>query len=151
MTTPLTELVSICTDSFRPSENSARKVSLFSFAAFDGAKCPEETAEREIKSNKTRIQNGDVLFAKLNPRIPRVWPIHDLEDSATAVCSTEFVVLRPQNRAEVDSDYLSYMLGAPQFLTPIQRLVSSSTKSHQRVKPAQITEGSIPKRPLKEQ
>jgi type I restriction enzyme S subunit len=151
MITPLKEIVSISTDSFRPSENSDRKVSLFSFAAFDGGKCPEEAEEREIKSNKTRIQNGDVLFAKLNPRIPRVWPIHDLADSETAVCSTEFVVLRPNKEEQTDPDYLAYMLEAPQFLAPIQRLVSSSTKSHQRVKPAQITEGSIPRRPLEEQ
>ena len=151
MTNPLKDLVSISTESFRPRENSRSDVALFSFSAYDAGKRPEQVVEGSIKSNKTRVRNGDVLFAKLNPRIPRVWPIHYGKGTSPLVCSTEFVVLRPKDGVEIDPDYISYMLAAPQFLAPIQRLVSSSTKSHQRVKPAQIVEGSIPFRPIEEQ
>jgi type I restriction enzyme S subunit len=104
-----------------------------------------------MKSGKKIVRAGDVLFAKLNPRIPRAWLVETPEYGLTKLCSTEFVVLRPKAPRDFDPEYLAWTLLAPQFLAPIQAQVSSSTKSHQRVRPEFILEQGVPARPHADQ
>jgi type I restriction enzyme S subunit len=148
---PLRELVDNVSDAFTPSSASTRDYLLYSFEAHDSGKNPAAVAESEMKSGKKIVRSGDVLFAKLNPRIPRAWLVNAPDHGTPKVCSTEFVVLRPKDPAAFEPEYLSWMLLAPQFLAPIQAQVSSSTKSHQRVRPDFILDQGIPPRPRAEQ
>ena len=67
----------------------------YSIPAFDSGARPAHDSGSKIKSTKTLIENGVVLFSKLNPRISRVWHINDTE-TRRRVCSTEFLPLRPE-------------------------------------------------------
>jgi type I restriction enzyme, S subunit len=148
---PLHELVYNVSDAFHPSRMSAKQFLLYSFEAHDAGKKPVVVAESEMKSSKKVVRAGDVLFAKLNPRIPRAWLVDDAGDGMVQLCSTEFVVLRPKNPRELDPEYLAWTLVAPQFLAPVQAQVSSSTKSHQRVRPEFILDQCVPFRSAAEQ
>jgi len=148
---PLRELVDNVSDAFNPAPTSSKEFLLFSFEAFDAGKKPVTVAESEMKSGKKIVRAGDVLFAKLNPRIPRAWLVRNSGNGTTKLCSTEFVVLRVKKAKELDPEYLTWTLLAPQFLAPIQAQVSSSTKSHQRVRPEFILDKGIPLPPHLEQ
>lgn len=149
---PLRSLVDNVSEAFNPSPASSKEYLLYSFEAFDAGRKPFRVAESDMKSGKKIVRSGDVLFAKLNPRIPRAWFVQDNnKNEPLKLCSTEFVVLRAKNPRELDPEYLSWTLLGPQFLSPIQAQVSSSTKSHQRVRPEFILDQCVPVRPLTEQ
>lgn len=148
---PLRDLVQNVSDAFNPAPTSSKPYLLYSFEAHDEGKKPITVAGSDMKSGKKIVRTGDVLFAKLNPRIPRAWLVDGGGNDATQLCSTEFVVLRPKNPKELDAEYLAWTLVAPQFLSPIQAQVSSSTKSHQRVRPDFILNQRVPARSHEEQ
>jgi type I restriction enzyme M protein len=50
------------------------------------------------KSTKTRFMAGDILIGRLRPNLNKVW-IANINNS---ICSTDFVVLRPKNKALPD-------------------------------------------------
>ena len=101
----------------------------FSIPAFDEEQWPKIERGENIKSQKSRVLPGMVLLSKLNPEIERVWLV-DVDASDRAVCSTEFLVLRPwppYGRA------FPYCLGrSPAFLQKLSSLVTGTSKSHQR-------------------
>jgi type I restriction enzyme S subunit len=148
---PLRELVDNVSDAFTPSPTSGKEHLLYSFEAHDAGMKPVVVTESEMKSGKKIVHTGDVLFAKLNPRIPRAWLVEGGTSGTSRVCSTEFVVLRAKNPRELEPEYLAWTLLAPQFLEPIQAQVSSSTKSHQRIRPDFLLDQGVPSRPQAEQ
>lgn len=143
------ECAQLVRGSIDPRRHADEQFVLYSIPGYD-AGSPEFVRGSDIGSSKTLVSPGDVLFSKLNPRIPRVWVVatgHHLRQ----ICSTEFLPLRPRCNDHLDSYFLRYMCLAPQFLQPIQREVSSSTKSHQRIRPEVLLNGQIPHPPLSEQ
>lgn len=102
----------------------------FSIPAFDENQCPTAERGENIKSQKSRVLPGVVLLSKLNPEIERVWLV-DVGASDRAVCSTEFLVLRP--RPPYGRSF-AYCLGcSPAFRQELGSLVTGTSKSHQRV------------------
>ncbi len=72
---------------------------------------------------------GVVLLSKLNPEIERVWLV-DVQADDRAVCSTEFVVLRP--RPPYGRAFAYCSARSPVFRQELEGLVTGTSKSHQR-------------------
>lgn len=89
----------------------------------------------EIESAKQRILGGELLISRLNPRKSRV--VMTVPHQVLAVCSGEFVVLRP--RAGVLAEFMRYLLASEAVRAPLASQVRSVTRSQQRVEPSAIT------------
>ena len=70
-----------------------------------------------------------VLLSKLNPEIERVWLV-DVDKDDQAVCSTEFLVLRP--RPHFGRGFTFCLARSPLFRKGVQGFVTGTSKSHQR-------------------
>lgn len=83
---------------------------------------------------------GDILFAKLNPRIPRMTVVPNF--SKKLVCSNEFEILLPKNNI---NPYLILLIMSSNFVnTQIQALTAGTSSSHNRIKSEQLGEIIIP-------
>jgi type I restriction enzyme S subunit len=107
----------------------------FSIPAFDEGQWPKDELGEAIKSQKSRVAPGVVLLSKLNPEIERVWLV-DIEHDEQAVCSTEFLVLRPA--APFGRGFTYCLARSPLFRQGVQGLVTGTSKSHQRAQTASI-------------
>lgn len=105
-------------------------VLLYSLPGFDNGRKPETVGGSSIASGKSLVPEECILFAKLNPRIPRVWYVKH-QSVIPAVCSTEFWVLKA--KIPVDYNYFQSFLSSQKFLNHPQIKPASSTNSHQRV------------------
>jgi type I restriction enzyme S subunit len=101
----------------------------FSLPAFDEGQSPKGEHGESIKSQKSRVPAGVVLLSKLNPEIERVWLV-DVQPGERAVCSTEFLVLRP--RSPFTRGFIYCLARSPLFRQQIEGLVTGTSKSHQR-------------------
>jgi type I restriction enzyme, S subunit len=101
----------------------------YSIPAFDAGQWPTTELGEGIKSQKSRVPPGVILLSKLNPEIERVWLV-DVPAGERAVCSTEFLVLRP--RAPSTRSYAYCLARSPLFRQQIEALVTGTSKSHQR-------------------
>jgi type I restriction enzyme S subunit len=124
--------VTLVKDSRNPGDEPATTFHHFSIPAYDEGQEPKRENGADIKSLKFVVGPEDVLLSKLNPAIERVWHI-DLSPSAPAVCSTEFLVLRP--RAPFHRTYVYCAARSAPFRTELQGLVTGTSNSHQRVQP----------------
>ncbi len=83
---------------------------------------------------------GDVLFSKINPRIPRVLVVPMLPVPLT--CSSEFEVLRV--KPEYSPYTLALLLLSSFAQNQILSLTSGTSSSHNRVKTAQLLDIRLP-------
>ena len=83
---------------------------------------------------------GDILFSKINPRIPRALVVPDLGFPLS--CSTEFEVMR------VKSSFSAYeiviLLLSSYAQSQIQSLTSGTSSSHNRIKTEQLLDILLP-------
>ncbi len=94
-----------------------------------------------VPVSKGRLcQSGDVIFSKINPRIPRIAVVPDV--NFKLVCSTEFEVLCPLKG--VNPYFLSSVLRLPSVSRQIENLTSGTSSSHNRIKTEQLQEILIP-------
>lgn len=107
----------------------------YSLPAFDNGKQPTVELGSEIHSNKYQVAAHSILVSKLNPRVPRIWPIGDLK-SENAICSTEFQVFKPKN--EKLYGYLYFLLRSNDAVDALTMAASGTSGSHQRVRPEDI-------------
>ncbi|MFA6107501.1 MAG: restriction endonuclease subunit S [Candidatus Latescibacterota bacterium] len=107
----------------------------FSIPAFDDGQWPRDELGESIKSLKFRVSSDVILLSKLNPEIDRVWLV-DVRPNDRAVCSTEFLVLRP--RSPVGRTFAYCLARAPVFRQGIESLVTGTSKSHQRAQAGSI-------------
>lgn len=83
---------------------------------------------------------GEVLFAKLNPRIPRLTVVPQKE--TTLVCSNEFEILVPNINV---NPYLLLLILSSKFVDDqIQALTAGTSSSHNRIKAEQLANILIP-------
>lgn len=115
-------------------------VAHFSLPAFDDGATPRRVDGRSVKSGKFHLSRPCVLFAKLNPRIPRIWNVVSLP-SEMALASTEFVVLRP---IDVDSSTLWSALRQREVSETLRRRVAGTSGSHQRIQPGDLLDVRVP-------
>ena len=121
----------------------------FSIPAFDEDRRPKIERGASIKSQKSQVLPGVVLLSKLNPEIERVWLV-DVELGDRAVCSTEFLVLRP--RPPYGRAFVYCLTRSFAFRQKIQALVTGTSKSHQRARAKEILDipTILPPTPLAE-
>ena len=119
-----------------PSDNKDKTFNLYSFSAHDEGKEPDIKMGSEIGSSKYEVPDNCVLVTKLNPRIQRVWKINQSGDNA--ICSTEFVVLKPKDEEMLD--YLYMILSSDGFFNKMERITGGTSGSHQRVSQSDILE-----------
>lgn len=147
---PLRSVVDLAPTPVSPARFSEEEFDLFSIPAYDAGQA-ETLPGSAIRSSKNLVSPADVLFSKLNPRIPRAWLVPPANGRRRQISSTEFLPLRVRDATTLDPDYLRWMLLAPQFLAPVQAAVNSSTRSHQRIRPELLLEQHIPIRSFPEQ
>ncbi len=133
---PLGSLVSIHKEQITPSSFPDRLFALHSISAFDDGQSPVLESGSVIQSNKFTVPSDAVLVSRLNPRFPRVWA-PDVYDDLPAICSTEFLVLRP---VSIDRRFLHYLCLSPSFRTPLLERVTGTSDSHHRVAPISALE-----------
>ena len=109
-------------------------VAHFSLAAFDARATPRVVKAGSLKSGKYLLSEPCVLFAKLNPRIPRIWNVMTLPPEM-ALASSEFVVLRPMG---VDSSVLWAALRQSEVTVRLQRQAVGTAGSRQRIRPGDL-------------
>jgi hypothetical protein len=130
---PLSVLAARAT-AFREPNQFDDVVAHFSLPAFDHGANPQRVNAASVKSGKFVLSEPCVLFAKLNPRIPRIWNVSSLP-SEMALASTEFVVLRPIG---VHTSALWSALRQPEVSDALQRQVAGTSRSHQRIQPGDL-------------
>lgn len=125
---------------FRNVGQFAARVAHFSLPAFDAGANPRLVEGRSVKSGKLLLSEPCVLFAKLNPRIPRIWNVVSLPPEM-ALASTEFAVLRPVG---IDSSALWSALRQPDVALRMQRRAAGTSGSHQRIPPRDLLDVWVP-------
>jgi type I restriction enzyme S subunit len=88
-----------------------KKYVLYSIPAYHEKGKPELIYAEKIGSTKFHVHMGDILFGKINPKVPKVWMV----EYADALASTEFIVLRPNENRAI-SKYLYYLLQTDRIL-----------------------------------
>jgi type I restriction enzyme S subunit len=86
-----------------------------------------------IESSKFLVKEAQVLFAKLNPRKGTTCIARP--KGPLTVCSGEFVPLIPHG---MDLTFLHYLVQSEQYRTRLEAMVTSVTRSHQRVLPSDV-------------
>jgi type I restriction enzyme S subunit len=134
------------TENIIPADFSDEIFELWSVPAFPTG-MPELLTGSEIGSNKQRVQPGDVLLCKINPRINRVWKVGQ-KTKYTQIASTEWIVLRIP---EVESDFLVYRFREQNFRNALCADVSGVGGSLIRARPQSVEKLQITLPPLNEQ
>lgn len=117
----------------------------FSIPAFDEGQWPRDELGVNIKSAKFRVPEGVVLLSKLNPDIERVW-LADVQEDDRAICSTEFIVLRP--RKPIGRAFVYCLARSPLFRQRVKTLATGTSKSHQRAQATSILDLPAPHPPV---
>ncbi|MEV7181485.1 restriction endonuclease subunit S [Kitasatospora sp. NPDC093679] len=118
-----------------PQELTDDAVDHYSLPAFDASKLPDRVSPESIKSSKFTVSESAVLLSKLNPDIPRVWNVEPSPD-VPSLASTEFLVLVP--RGPLTTHELWAVTSQRSFLDELASKVTGTSKSHQRVRPAEV-------------
>ncbi|OBH53719.1 restriction endonuclease subunit S [Mycobacterium mantenii] len=116
------------------------RVAHFSLPAFDDGARPRLVDAAAVRSAKLLLTGPCVLFAKLNPRIPRIWNVASPPPDM-ALASTEFVVLRPVG---IDSSALWSALRQPDVALRLQQRAAGTSGSHQRIQPRDLLDVPVP-------
>jgi type I restriction enzyme S subunit len=114
-----------------PFESPDSVFSHYSIPAFDNGQLPVAELGTAIKSTKFSVPAGTVLFSKLNPTIERVWLVNP-QPNESAICSTEFLVFRPN--APFERCVLYCLLRSPNFREAVNSMVTGTSNSHQRAR-----------------
>jgi len=144
----LGDITTLIKNKIDPRKFPEELFSLYSFPAYDAGQKPEVVRGSKIGSTKTIVQPGTVLFARLNPRIPRVWLVGE-EHVGKAVASTEFLALFPAE--PVDSQWLQLWLLSPHVREEVRSQVKGATKSRERISAEQVLSLILPLPPLETQ
>lgn len=139
-TVKLSVLCERSTRSIKPETIEAKTVLHYSLPAFDlGAPAQEDPAT--IKSNKFSLERPCVLLSKLNPHTPRIWSVPVINEDVPMIASSEFVVLRPTTCTQAQ---LFAATAQPELFHHLESLTGGTSKSHQRVRPADILTSEVP-------
>ena len=139
-TVKLSVLCERSTHSIKPETIEAKTVLHYSLPAFDlGAPAQEDPAT--IKSNKFSLEHPCVLLSKLNPHTPRIWSVPVINEDVPMIASSEFVVLQPTTCRQAQ---LFAATAQPELFHHLESLTGGTSKSHQRVRPADILTSEVP-------
>ncbi len=98
-------------------------------------------------SKGRECQEGDLIFSKINPRIPRMAVIP--KQKYKMVCSNEFEIMRPIT--DIDVYTLCFLLRTENVMVQIESMTSGTSSSHSRIKREQLGDILLPIPTSKEQ
>jgi len=142
----LLEIADHSTVSLNPMKTPDIIYNHYSIPAFDEGRAPKKEVGKDIRSNKFRVYSNSILISKLNPRIPRVWPVFGKIDEIADICSTEFQVVRPKDNF---FGLIYCFLKSSQVRNELANAVGGTSGSHQRVDPTVIFDLSLRYPPTK--
>ena len=142
------DLVTVHKEQITPSSFHDNLFAHHSIPAYDDGQVSSVEPGSRIKSNKFTVPSDAVLVSRLNPQFPRVWS-PDIVSDQRAICSTEFLVLRPGTL--IDRRFLHHLCMSPSFRTSLLARVTGTSGSHQRVSPQSLLEIEVSVPPLPEQ
>ncbi|EPI5388439.1 TPA: restriction endonuclease subunit S [Pseudomonas aeruginosa] len=122
-------------DSIEADRLNGVRVLHYSIPAVQAFGCAQEEEGSEIDSNKLVVSQRQLLVSKLNPH-KQTLVVADSSDSLLAIASTEFVPLIP---VSADLGYITYVWSSAYCQHYLLARCESSTRSHQRVAPSDIT------------
>lgn len=96
----------------------------------------EQARQFKPISKGRMCESGDILFSKINPRIPRLAVVPEI--SETFVCSNEFEIIRVKDN--FSSYLLTEILKLPYVKQQIENLTSGTSSSHNRIKTEQLSQ-----------
>lgn len=129
---PLGALAEQMKQTINPANLGEAEVDHFSLPAFDDVGTPERIPASDIMSNKLHVASPAVLVSRLNPRIDRTWWARP-STGVVALASTEFLVLSAPSPLGLAAAWLAVRDGF--FRSELQRRVTGTSGSHQRVRP----------------
>ena len=91
-------------------------------------------------SKGRKVEPGDLIFSKLNPRIPRMAVVPKKEYDL--VCSNEFEIIRPTG--DIDAYMLCFLLKTSNVMVQIESMTSGTSSSHSRIKREQLGDILLP-------
>jgi type I restriction enzyme S subunit len=129
-------LLKICnksTKSINPGKSMGTIYNYYNIPDFDKTGTYSLTNGSDIKSNKYIVENESLLISKINPWKKRI-VLHKGEE--TAICSTEFVVLKAKK--DNFSNFLYVLVNGSKFTRYCDRAAIGTSNSHKRVNPNYI-------------
>ena len=129
------EIASASRESLSPLQYPKETFDHYSIPAYDEGQLPIVEEGRQIKSNKFIVHANSVLLSKLNPRIPRTW-LPSVSEQRRSLCSTEFIVLRPNEGWS--REFVYALCNSNMFQDAFSGMVTGTSGSHQRVKPEYV-------------
>jgi type I restriction enzyme S subunit len=145
--TTLGETVAIIRDRLDPASCDPAEIFChWSIPALDETGGPVTVPASQIGSHKFRVEKNAVAYSLLNPRLPRYVLIQGGEN---VVCSTEFAVMQP--KSGMDESFLYVLASSSEFQMVVGTFASGTTKSRERVRPADLEQIQIRLPPLSEQ
>ena len=100
----------------------------------------EEVEKFRPTSKGRACEMGDLIFSKLNPRIPRMAVVP--KRNYSMVCSNEFEIMRAKDNVDVYT--LCFLLRTDSVKKQIENLTSGTSSSHSRIKREQLADILIP-------
>lgn len=91
-------------------------------------------------SKGRECQTGELIFSKINPRIPRMAVIP--ERNTKLVCSNEFEIMR--TKGIIGMHALCFLLKTRNVMNQIENLTAGTSSSHSRIKREQLADILIP-------
>lgn len=125
---PLSYLCDVINDSINPYEMPDKEFNYYTIPDFDSTGTYVSELGGNIKSNKNKVANNDILVSKLNPWFRRVVLVN-----CDAISSTEFVAFRAQNIAY--RNFLYALFISEPFRTFASTNATGTSNSHKRIDP----------------
>lgn len=113
-----------------PAKAPSELFELYSVPSFP-LDTPELLTGNQIKSTKQRVEPGDVLLCKINPRINRVWVVAS-KAKHKQIASSEWIVFR---NTDIDPHFAKYFFSSPTFREKLCEDVSGVGGSLTRARP----------------
>lgn len=140
---PLKKIAEFCTKSRKKRQVSSvtKHISILHINEDSTIKFEEVFKYNPISSGRECFE-ADILFSKINPRIPRVAVVVNLDPSINLSCSSEFEIIKPYE--DKYTYLLKTMLLTDIFLRQVMSLTSGTSSSHNRIKDTELKDIKIP-------
>lgn len=135
----LGEILKLSNETINPGLYPEMEYFHYSLPAFDNGGIPKIEKGNSILSNKFKVRSYSLLISKLNPRIPRIWPIAVINEEKS-ICSTEFQVLLP---AKNFYSFGIILFSQSAIIETMKSRATGTSGSHQRIKPQDILDIKI--------
>lgn len=138
---PLRDMVEFCSRTRKPTRWRAGWAFISVLHIFrEGLVNVSGVFDHAPKTPGIPTRPGELLVARINPRIPRVCVTPDF--GVNTLCSSEFEVMRAMEG--VNAYVLAYMLQTDAVQTQISSLTSGTSSSHNRIRTSELGQVLIP-------